>query len=62
MIETDAPYLLPRTIKPKPKSRRNEPKHLAHICEFIADVLNEDPAHLAQQTHDNAARFFRLES
>jgi TatD DNase family protein len=62
LIETDAPYLLPRTIKPKPKSRRNEPKHLAHICEFIADVLNEDPAHLAQQTHDNAARFFRLES
>ena len=25
MLETDAPYLLPRDIKPAPKSRRNEP-------------------------------------
>ena len=28
LIETDAPYLLPRDIKPAPKSRRNEPAYL----------------------------------
>ena len=28
MIETDAPYLMPRNIKPKPKHNRNEPAFL----------------------------------
>ena len=28
MIETDAPYLLPRTLQPKPPHRRNEPAFL----------------------------------
>lgn len=60
LIETDAPYLLPRTLRPKPKSRRNEPKYLAHICEYIADVLQVEPQQLAQQTWDNAMRFFRI--
>ena len=36
MIETDAPYLLPRTVRPKPTHRRNEPMYLQHICEEIA--------------------------
>ncbi len=31
MVETDAPYLLPRDLKPPPKSRRNEPCYLPHI-------------------------------
>lgn len=60
LIETDAPYLLPRTLKPKPKSRRNEPKYLPHICDFIADVLEVDSGDLGQQTYTNARRFFRL--
>ncbi len=60
LIETDSPYLLPRTLRPKPKSRRNEPKYLPHICEFIAEVLGVDPDELAKQTHENATRFFRL--
>ncbi len=29
MLETDAPYLLPRDLNPKPKSRRNEPSYPA---------------------------------
>src|SRR3546814_8573452 len=36
MIETDAPYLLPRTLSPKPKDRRNEPAFLPHIVEELA--------------------------
>ena len=35
-LETDAPYLLPRDLKPRPASRRNEPMHLAHIAAVVA--------------------------
>ena len=31
MVETDAPYLLPRDLRPKPAHRRNEPRFLPHI-------------------------------
>ncbi len=60
MIETDAPYLLPRNIRPKPKSRRNEPQYLAVICSFIADILKVPDEELARQTTANAQRFFDL--
>ena len=28
LVETDCPYLLPRTLRPAPRSRRNEPATL----------------------------------
>ena len=37
VAETDAPYLLPRDLRPKPKSRRCEPVHLAHIVARITE-------------------------
>lgn len=61
MIETDAPYLLPRTISPKPKSRRNEPGYLTFVCQFVADCLEIPYDQLAEATTRNAKRFFRLE-
>jgi TatD DNase family protein len=60
LLETDCPYLLPRTLQPKPKSRRNEPKYLAHINDQIATLLNQDPASLALCTTQNAQRLFGL--
>lgn len=60
MIETDAPYLLPRTITPKPRSRRNEPAYLPWVCRFVAEVLGEHYDVVAQRTTDNARRFFGL--
>ncbi|HWT16361.1 MAG TPA: TatD family hydrolase, partial [Patescibacteria group bacterium] len=60
MIETDAPYLLPRTLKPKPSHRRNEPAFLPHICEEIARDRGEDPAVAAANSTATAKRFFRL--
>jgi TatD DNase family protein len=60
LIETDAPYLLPRDLKPKPSHRRNEPMHLAHICATVARSRGEDVAHTASQTTVNAHRFFNL--
>ncbi|KAA9131369.1 hydrolase TatD [Marinihelvus fidelis] len=60
MIETDAPYLKPRNLRPKIKSHRNEPKVLPWILGTLAAVRGEHPADLAATTTANARRFFRL--
>ncbi|WP_434026923.1 TatD family hydrolase [[Pseudomonas] boreopolis] len=60
MIETDAPYLLPRTLKPMPKDRRNEPMFLAHIVEELARDRGEEVAQVAAATTAAARGFFRL--
>ena len=60
MIETDAPYLLPRTLKPLPKDRRNEPAFLTHIVEEVARDRGEDMAVTAANATATAAAFFRL--
>lgn len=60
LLETDAPYLIPRDIKPKPRSRRNLPCYLPHILETAAQAKNMAAAELAQQTEINAERLFRF--
>jgi len=60
MLETDAPYLTPRTLRPQPKSRRNEPAFLAHILAAVAGMLGRPVAEVEQTTTENARRFFRL--
>ncbi len=60
MIETDAPYLLPRTVKPQPSHRRNEPMYLAHIVEELARDRGESTETTAAATTASARAFFRL--
>lgn len=60
LIETDAPYLTPRSIKPKPKSSRNEPSYLPYIIEKIASIIALDPKEIACQTSINARQVFNL--
>ena len=60
MIETDAPYLLPRTVKPQPSHRRNEPMYLAHIVEELARDRGETVATTAAQTTAAARAFFGI--
>lgn len=60
MVETDAPYLLPRTLKPMPKDRRNEPMFLPHIVEELARDRGEDVAVTAANATATARAFFRL--
>ena len=60
LIETDAPFLTPRTIKPKPKSSRNEPSYLPYIVEKIASITALDPSDIACQTSINARQVFNL--
>ncbi len=60
MIETDAPYLLPRTLQPMPKDRRNEPAFLAHIAGEVARDRGETLDAVARATTRTARAFFRL--
>jgi TatD DNase family protein len=75
MLETDAPYLIPRSLPrntggvsgaagspalPAGKRGRNEPKFLPHIAETIAACLDKDPEQLAGETLSNTRRFFGL--
>jgi TatD DNase family protein len=62
LIETDAPYLLPRDLEPKPKTRRNEPMQLAHVLSVVARHMGCESAALAAQTSANASCLFGLES
>jgi len=58
LIETDAPYLLPRDLSPKPASRRNEPALLKHILERIAGWRGEEVQWLEEITDNNVRSLF----
>ena len=60
LIETDAPFLIPRNIKPKPKLHRNEPAYLPYICQMIASLKQTDAQTIALHTRQNTVRLFRL--
>jgi TatD DNase family protein len=60
LLETDAPYLLPRDVRPQPPHRRNEPMYLAHICEVVAGLRGGDAATTAAQTSANARACFGI--
>lgn len=58
VLETDAPFLLPRGLKPRPKM--NEPALLPVIGETLAGYLNLSTETLAELTYANTKRFFGL--
>lgn len=60
MIETDSPYLLPRDLPVKPKSRRNEPANLGHIAQRIAACRGEHSDQLMAATTATSRAFFRI--
>jgi TatD DNase family protein len=60
LIETDAPYLLPRDLSPRPKSRRNEPSFLPHIAATVARLRGESVEAVGAQTTRNALALFGL--
>jgi TatD DNase family protein len=60
LLETDAPYLTPRDMRPQPKSRRNEPAFLAHIAKAVARAVGKPVEQLAEETTRNAQTLFRL--
>ncbi|KAG2443084.1 hypothetical protein HYH02_009498 [Chlamydomonas schloesseri] len=61
MIETDAPYLVPRTIKPsKARPGRNEPALLPHVLQAAAAALGVSPEELGLSSTEVACRVFGL--
>lgn len=60
MIETDAPYLLPRNMPEKPKSSRNEPKYLHHIAQTIAKARGQSVNELIRNSTRNSSLFFDI--
>ena len=60
MIETDAPYLLPKNIPEKPKSRRNEPSFLPWVLKEIANFREETLEELARETSATAKKMFNI--
>ena len=60
LLETDAPYLTPRDMKPQPKARRNEPAFLPHILKAVARALGRPAEEVAAETARNARTLFSL--
>ena len=60
MIETDAPFLIPKNFDFKPKKNRNEPKYLPHILETIAYYMEIDSQELKKQVSKNTKKFFKI--
>ncbi|MDX1481324.1 MAG: TatD family hydrolase [Woeseiaceae bacterium] len=58
MIETDAPYLLPRTLRPTPGTRRNEPAWLTEVLRVVAEASGRSESAVAAATTANARGFF----
>ena len=61
MLETDAPYLTPRTLRPKPKNGRNEPAFLPQVLQTIATAIDKPAAEVAEATTRTARQFFKLD-
>jgi TatD DNase family protein len=62
LVETDAPYLTPRDLRPQPKARRNEPAFLPHIVAAVARALGRPAVEVAAETARNARELFSLKA
>ena len=60
MIETDAPYLLPKTMTEKPKNRRNEPAYLPWVLKEITHNRPETAEQIAKETLATTKQFFAI--
>lgn len=60
MLESDAPYLLPRSLRPKPKNGRNEPAFLPEVLREVALHRGESIEATAAHTTATARAFFQL--
>ncbi len=61
MLETDAPYLTPRNMRPRPKSSRNLPQYLPHIAGDVAKARKTELPRLSEQCFKNTMLFFGLD-
>jgi TatD DNase family protein len=60
LLETDAPYLMPRDLPEKPDKRRNEPATLQHILHSVANLMNIEAEELAAAATRNTEVLFGI--
>jgi TatD DNase family protein len=60
MIETDAPFLTPHNLHPRPTSNRNEPMNLPAVLGTLSKILELPSIVLAQQIRINTQQFFGI--
>ena len=61
VLETDAPYLTPRSITPsKKRPSRNEPALLQLVLRAVAKARGQSMEEVAEKTTENAKRLFRI--
>jgi TatD DNase family protein len=56
LLETDAPYLFPKTLKPR--KSKNEPCNLPYIAQALSDILAVDINNIEQHAFENASALF----
>lgn len=59
LLETDAPYLMPKTLKTK--QRTNEPANLPFIAKAIAELMQVEVQTLQDSAWENSHRLFHLD-
>ena len=60
MLETDAPFLTPRNMYPRPKRGRNEPAFLGYVLEMVAHSLSQSPEEVAKAVAQTTEKFFEF--
>lgn len=60
LLETDAPFLMPKNMQPKPKSRRNEPANLSYVAQKVAQLKHLSLTELSALTIANSQRLFNF--
>lgn len=60
MVETDAPFLIPKNLSAPPKNKRNEPAFLPAVVAMLAQCRQQDPTEIAAASYENTVNFFNL--
>jgi len=58
LLETDAPYLVPRDLPEKMPARRNEPRVLPHVLRTVARLMDRDETEVAAAATRNTEQLF----
>ena len=61
MLETDAPYLMPRDLPDKPSGNLNLPAYLPHILQRVARHMDRTPEDLAAAVLQTSRNFFAID-
>ena len=61
MVETDAPFLIPKNIQPPVYRQDNQPAYLGWVVKAIASAIGRPEHEVAYASTQNAKSFFQLE-